>query len=162
MRTHRLIGLTILLLGVMASAPLWAGEDEIRKAWGHLQKAVKARDGEAIWGLIDADSQSDANRAAKIIQASYAKAGDKEKPDLEKKYGLTAKELADMNGKLFIKSNTFNNKFHEIPGSKVTGVTVKGDAAKLMTVEDDGDKVTFNLTKKKGAWKFFLPMPKAG
>jgi hypothetical protein len=162
MRLHRVVGIAFLLLGVLAGAQLWAGEDDIRTAWGQLQKAIKARDPEAIWVLIDGDSQSDANRAAKLVQASYARASDKEKPDLEKKFGLTAKELADMNGKLFIKSNTFHNKYFEIPGSKITGVTLKGDKAKLMTVEDDGDKVTFSLSKQKGAWKFVLPMPKAG
>lgn len=154
----KLLG-ALMAVGVIATV-VSAGEDDIRTAWGQLQKAIKGRDPEAIWVLLDTDSQSDANRAAKAVQNAYSKAGDK-KGEFEKKYGLTAKELADMTGKRFLKSNRFHGKYYEIPDSKVTGVKVKGDTAKLMTVEEDGDKVTFSLQKQKGQWKFTLPMPKA-
>ena len=158
MRGKRL-ALLVLLCGFVGIAQAFAGEDEIRTAFGQLQKAVKARDAEKIWGLVDPDTQADASRAAKAVAAAYAKATNK--ADLEKKYGLTAKELGDMSGKLFIKSNRFHGKYYEVPDSKITGVTVKGDTAKLMSVEEDGDKITFPLVKQKGAWKFILKMPKA-
>ena len=158
MRCQRL-ALFVFFCGFVGIAHAWAGEDDIRGAFGQLQKAVKARDADKIWGLVDADTQADANRAAKTVAAAYAKT--KDKTDFEKKYGLSAKELADMSGKLFIKSNRFHGKYYEVPDSKVTGVTVKGDTAKLMFVEEDGDKITFPLVKQKGEWKFVLKMPKA-
>ena len=157
---QRLLG-GLLAFVVVSVLPALAGEDDVRAAFGQLQKAIKARDPDQIWGLIDDDTQSDANRAAKAVSAAFAKADDKAKGDFAKKYGLSAKELADMNGKLFLKSNRFQGKYYEIPGSKIDSVKVKGDSAKLTYIEDDGDKEKLTLVKQKGAWKFVLPMPKA-
>ena len=158
MRSKR-FAVLVLCFGFVGIAQALAGEDDIRGAFGQLQKAVKARDAEKIWDLVDSDTQADAGRAAKAVGAAYVKSA--AKADFEKKYGLSAKELADMSGKLFIKSNRFHGKYYEVPDSKITGVTVKGDTAKLMFVEEDGDKITFPLVKQKGAWKFILKMPKA-
>ena len=159
MRSKWLGGLLMLSLGFITIAQALAGEDDVRQAFGSLQKAIKARDPEMIWAIIDGESQADANRAAKAVQAAFGKAGDK--ADFEKKYGLSAKELADMNGKLFIKSNRFHGKYYEVPGSKLDTVKVKGDTAKLTYIEDDGDKEKFSLVRQKGQWKFIVPMPKA-
>jgi hypothetical protein len=161
MRSTTLNILLILLLGSLAFGPVLAGEDEIRQAFGQLQKAIKARDPDRIWGLIDGDSQSDADRAAKAVQVAFGKADGKGKTELEKKYGLSAKELADMSGKLFIKSNRFHGKYYEIPGSKVEAIKVKADTARLTYIEEDGDKEKLSLVRQKGQWKFILPMPKA-
>src|SRR5256885_16672581 len=117
MRAKLLGGSLMLVFGLLVSQSL-AGEDDIRKAFTALQKAIKAKDGDKIWALIDPDSQADANRAAKAVQSAFAKVGDNDKADFAKKYGLTAKELADMNGKLFLKSERFHTKYHEVPGSK--------------------------------------------
>ena len=160
MHSKLLGGLLMLTFGLLVSQ-VFAGEDDIRQAFVSLQKAIKARDGDKIWGLIDSDSQSDANRAAKAVQAAFSKAGDKDKAEFEKKYGLTLKELADMNGKLFIKSNRFHGKYHEIPGSKLDAVKVKGDTARINYTEEDGDKEKLSLVRQKGQWKFIIPMPKA-
>src|SRR5262249_31087832 len=129
-----------------------------RQAFTALQKAIKARDAEAIWKLADSDSQSDAERAAKAVKAAFGKA--KDKSEFEKKYGLSAKELADMTGKLFIKSNRFHGKYYEVPDSKVESVMVKGDTGRLTYLEEDGDKLKFSLVRQKGQWKFTIPMPK--
>ena len=158
MRSQWIGGLIVLSCGFFVTqAP--AGEDEIRQAFTALQKAIKARDPELIWAVIDTDSQSDANRAAKAIQAAFGKATDK--ADYEKKYGLNAKELADMTGKLFLKSNRFHGKYYEVPGSTFETAKVKGNTAKMTYMEEDGDKEKFSLVKQKGQWKFVVPMPKA-
>ncbi len=109
--------------------------------------------------MIDSDSQSDAERAAQAVQLSYGKAADK--GDFEKKYGLTSSELAAMNGRLFVKSNRFHGKYHEVPGSKLDAVKVKGDTARLAYIEEDGDKEKLTLVRQQGQWKFIIPMPKA-
>jgi hypothetical protein len=152
------IGVMILSLGVLVGARVLAGEDEIRQAFVGLQKAIKARDSDKIWELIDSDSQTDAERAAKAVKAAYAKL--KGKDDFEKKYGLSAKELAGMNGKLFIKSNRFHGKYYEVPDSKLESIKVKGDTGRLNYIEEDGDKQKFALVRQKGQWRFSVPMPK--
>jgi hypothetical protein len=154
----KLIGVTILSVGVLVAARVVAGEDDIRQAFVSLQKAIKARDSERIWELIDSDSQSDAERAAKAVRTAYAKQSDKS--DFEKRYGLTAKELGGFNGKLFIKSNRFQGKYHEVPGSKLESIKIKGDTGRLIYIEEDGDKEKFALARQKGQWKFIIPMPK--
>jgi hypothetical protein len=153
------IGAVLVFVGGFFVTEALAGEDEIRQAFSALQKAIKTRDPEKIWALIDGDSQSDANRAAKAIQAAFSKAADK--ADYEKKYGLTAKELSDMTGKLFLKSNRFHGKYYEVPDSKFEAVKVKGNTAKMTYIEEDGDREKFALVKQKGLWKFVVPMPKA-
>jgi hypothetical protein len=161
MRVKLLAILLMLVSGLVVSKAL-AGEDDIRQAFTALQKAIKGRDADKIWGLIDSDSQADANRAAKAVQAAFAKADDKGKGEFEKKYGLTAKELGAMSGKLFLKSERFHGKYHEVPGSKLETVKVlKGDTARITYKEEDGDIEKFSMVKQKGEWKFTVPMPKA-
>jgi len=154
-------GVLIFILAAVAVLPVLAGEQDVRQAFKQLQGAIKARDPDKIWALIDDDTQSDANRAAKAVQAAFSKADDKGKAEFAKKYGLSAKELADMTGKLFIKSNRFHGKYYEIPGSKLDSVKVKGDTARLTYIEEDGDKEKLTLVKQKGEWRFIVPMPKA-
>jgi hypothetical protein len=153
------IGVMMLTLSGLVGACVFAGEDEVRQAFVGLQKAIKARDAEKIWELMDSDSQVDAERAAKAVKTAYAKLDDK--GDFAKKYGLAPQELAGMNGKLFIKSNRFHGKYYEVPGSKLDAIKVKGDTARLTYIEDDGDKEKFALVRQKGQWKFTIPMPKA-
>ena len=158
----KIVGILFILpLGLVGQPHTMAGEDDIRQAWGQLQKAIKTREADQIWNLLDGDSQSDADRAAKSVQSAFGKAGEKDKADFEKKYGLTPKELGAMSGRLFLKSNRFHGKYNEVPGSKIESVKVKGDTAKLNYLEEDGDKEKFSLVRQKGQWKFIIPMPKA-
>jgi hypothetical protein len=158
MRSNALRILLVVTLGFVVRSQLLASdEDDVRQSFASLQKAIKARDAEKIWGLIDDDSQTDANRAAKAVQAAFGKT--KDKADFAKRYGLTAAELADMNGKLFIKSNRFHGKYYEIPGSKIDTIVVKGNKARVNYTEDDGDKEKLSLVRIKSQWKVTLPMP---
>src|SRR5262249_35817182 len=128
------MGVLILSLSALVVARVFAGEDEARQAFVGLQKAIKARDHEKIWQLLDSDSQEDAERAAKAVKTAYTKADDK--VGFAKKYGLTTQELAGINGKLFIKSNRFHGKYCEVPGSKLDTVKVKEDRARLTYIEE--------------------------
>ena len=151
--------LAVAFVSLAGSQLLAGGQDEVRQAFASLQKAIKASDADAIWCLIDSDSQADANRAAKAVQAAYGKA--KDKADFEKRYGLVAKDLIDMNGKLFVKSNRFHGKYYEVPGGKIDSITIKGDKARVNFTEEDGDKEKISLVRMKSQWRFTLPMPKA-
>ncbi|HWY87754.1 MAG TPA: hypothetical protein VNX28_13565 [Gemmataceae bacterium] len=137
------------------------GEEEIKEAFVSLQDAIKAKDANKIWHLLDKDSQADADREAKIVKETYTKLPEMEKAGLEKKLELTAKDLADMSGKDYVKSKRFYGKHHEIPGSKVEKITVAGASATLAFIEEDGDKITTKLARENGLWKFNLEIPKS-
>ena len=92
--------------------------------------------------------------------AGYKKANDKEKADQQEKLGLAADELAKVDGKMLLKTKPFFlSKYGELPGSKITGVTITGDSATLNYVEDDGDKEKMTYTRQDGKWKAALKMP---
>src|SRR5262249_32298246 len=80
-------------------------EEEIKQAFASLQDAVKAKDVDKFWGMLTPDTQADAERQAKLLKERYEKENDKEKKEtLEKKFGLTSKEISELSGKLYAKS----------------------------------------------------------
>jgi len=137
-------------------------EDEVKQAFSDLQIALGAKDPAKIWALIDSDTQSDAEKIAKRIKTGYGKANDTQKAELEKSFGLTADELARVDGKLLMKTKQFIGKYEELAdrkGTVITGITVQGDSATVNYTEADGDKVKLNLKRQDGKWKAAMPMP---
>lgn len=138
------------------------GEEEVKTAFASLQAAVKAKDGDKIWSLLDKDSQADADREAKAVKEAFGKLADKDKSDFEKKLALSADELSNMTGKLYLKSQRFYGKHYEIFDSTVKSIKLDKDAGQLTYEEnDDHDKVTLALTREGGQWKFAMKIPKA-
>jgi len=148
------------LLSQPAHSAQGKAEDEVKDAFGKLQGAIKAKDNGKIWGLLDTDSQADAERTAKVVKGLYKKANDKEKGEHEKDLGLSAAEINKLDGQLLLKTKAFLAKYDEIPGSKITGVTIQGDSATLNYLEADGDKEKLTYTRQEGKWKAALAMPK--
>ena len=136
-------------------------EKPVRETVAGLQAALKASDAPTIWKLLDHDSQADAERAAKAVQAAYVKADPKEKSEQEKALGLTADDLAGLTALGFLKSKRFHGKYDELAESKIDKVTVQGDKATVAYTEPDGDKEKLTLVRQDGQWKVSLPMPKA-
>jgi hypothetical protein len=134
---------------------------EIAQAFTALQAAIKNKDADKIWDLLAKESQDDAEREAKIVKNAFNKANDKEKAEYEEKLKLTRKELTDIAGKLYVKSRRFYGKYHEIPDSKIEKITVTGDSGTVKYIEDDGDKVTQEVVREQGKWKFVMAIPKA-
>lgn len=137
------------------------GDTEVRQAWQTLQTAIKAKDAEKIWVLLDDDSHTDADRVAKSLADDYAKAAALQKTEQEKKLGLTAAEFSNMSGKTFLKSKRFMGKYDELGESKLDSVTVQGNKATIAYTEADGDKEKLTLNKQGNDWKVSLPMPAA-
>jgi len=135
-------------------------EQAVKEAFEAFQAAIKAKDAEKLWGLLDSDSRDDAARAAKAIKAAYAKASAERKAEMEKKLGLSGDELAKLTGTGFLKTKRFHGKYYEVPDSKIEKVTVQGNTAKVYYVEEDGDKETMKLVRQDGKWKLSVPMPK--
>jgi hypothetical protein len=139
-----------------------AGPDEeaAKSAFASFQEAMKARDGEKIFALLDSESQADAERAARSVRDAYAKATPAEKAETEKAMGLSAAELAGLDAKGFLKSKRFHGKYDEIADGKFEKATVQGDLATVAYLEEDGDKEKLPLARQGGGWKVSLPMPK--
>src|SRR5207302_1585880 len=82
-------------------------EVQIREVFASFQKAITARDGDKLWDLIDADSQSDAKREAKKVREAFDKTVGADKAEQEKALGLSAAELTALKGPGFLKSKRF-------------------------------------------------------
>src|SRR5262249_10480366 len=102
---------------------------------------------------------TDADRAAKSVQAAYAKASSEEKAELEKSLGLNGAELAGLMGKGFLKTKRFQGKYHDLPGSTIEKVVIQGASATVHYLERDGDKEKAILVRQDGQWKVWLTMP---
>ena len=58
-----------------ASTAAAKGEEEpARQTFVALQAALKAKDADQLWAMLDTESQADAERAAKAVQEAYTKA----------------------------------------------------------------------------------------
>jgi hypothetical protein len=151
---NRLIIGTALVVGVVMPPVCCAADaDEVRAAFTGFQAALKSGDPEKIWPLLDSKAQSDADKAAAALKATYGKAKPAEKEKLEKALGLSAAEIKDVTGKVYLKSKRFLGKYHEIPGSKFDKATIDGDKAAVNYTEDDGDKEKLDLVRQDGKWK---------
>jgi hypothetical protein len=159
-------GLPLLVLGltVGCSAPPSAsqpkGDDQVQEAFAAFQAAMKARDADKLWALLDSESQADAERAAQGIKTAYEKASAEDKAQQEKALGLSGAELASLSGRGFLKSKRFLGKYDEIVESKLDKVTVQGDSATAAYTEADGDKEKLTLVRQDGRWKVSVPMPR--
>ncbi len=137
-------------------------EEEIKQAFSSLQSAIKAKDADKIWGLLAADSRADSEREGKAVKEAFSKLADKEKSDFEKKIGLSAKEIADMTGKLYVKSASFfTGEVDELPDSKIDRIVLTGETGMLHYTEEKGDKEKLPVVREEGQWRFAVPVPKA-
>src|SRR6476619_5294072 len=89
-----LLGLLIGCISTDKPAASSKEEKQVQEVFTAFQQALKAKDLGKLWALLDADSQADANRAAKSVREAYAKASAAEKAEQEKALGLKGEELA--------------------------------------------------------------------
>jgi hypothetical protein len=163
-----LLGLVLTALAGCSSssstggAAAAGGEDEkaVRAAWASLQEAIKAKDADKIWGLMDAKSQENFDKAAKTFQEIHGKTEGKDRERFTDEWGIEPDAVAKLTGKAMIKTAKFHKKYHEIPDSKIDKVTVAKDEAKINYTEPDTDKEELSLRRKDGAWKVVLDLPK--
>jgi hypothetical protein len=130
-----------------------ADEDAVRAAFTDFQKALKAGDADKIWPLLSEASQGEIDKTAKKLRDEYDKADAAGKTKLEKAFGLSAEEMAKVDGKLYVKSKKYLGKYDEVPTSKIDKVTIDGDKATVFYIEADGDKVQMAAVRKDGKWK---------
>jgi hypothetical protein len=135
-------------------------EGAVREQFAELQSALRNRDAEKLWLLLDSRSRADAERAAQAIQTAYAHANPEEKVEQEKALGLIGAELAGLTGEGFLKTKRFQDRYHEVPDSKIDKVVVQGDSATVHYLEPDGEKEKAILVRQDGRWKVWLTMPK--
>jgi hypothetical protein len=135
-------------------------EATVRQQFAALQAAIKDRDADKLWAILDSKSRADADKAAETLRTAYAKAGAEEKAKQEEALGLTGTELAQLTGVGFLKSKRFHGKYHELPDSKIDKVAVQGDNATVHYIEPDEDKEKLHFVRQDGQWKAWLAMPK--
>jgi hypothetical protein len=133
----------------------------VRERFKDLQAALKAQDGDKLWGLLSKKSQAEAEQAAKDLRAAYEQAGPEERAKQEKATGLSGAELSKLTGPGFLKSKRFLRKYDEVPESPVERVAVQGDNATVYFTEPDGDKEKIIFLHEGGQWKAWLKMPRA-
>jgi hypothetical protein len=136
-------------------------EDRVRQTFTAFQDALKARDADKVWTLLDTDSQAGARRACEAVQAAYAQAGAERRKELEESTGLSGDELTGPPfGVLFLKTKLFYEKYDEVPGSRILDVPpVNGETATVRYREADGDDEELSLTRQQGEWKVSVMMP---
>jgi hypothetical protein len=134
-------------------------EKSVRDTVVAFQAALKARDADKLWSLLDSDSQADAERAAKAVRDTYTKATAEQKAKQEEALGLAGAELAELTGKGFLKTNLFHGEYDEVPDSTIDKVTVEGNKATAGYTEEDGDKKNLYLIRQEGKWKLSIGMP---
>ena len=138
----RWVGLlcTALALGCAKTTELSRADEEgvVRKQFAELQTALRDRDADKLWTLLDGRSQADAERAAKTIRKDYTEAKPEEQAEQERSLGLTGAELAKLTGKGFLKSKRFQDRYREVPDSNIDKVEVQGDSATVHYLEPDG------------------------
>jgi len=164
-----LIGLSALIVGCNTSPPAnksgdssKKGDDEIKQAFGSLQAAIKAKDADKVWDLLAKDSQQDTEREAKSVKEAFAKFSNDEKNAYEKKTALSAKDIAELNGKAYVKSKMFFvGDVDELPDSKLDKVVLSGDSGTVHYTEEKGEKEKLAVVREQGQWKFALTIPKA-
>ncbi|HEV3204503.1 MAG TPA: hypothetical protein VGY77_08975 [Gemmataceae bacterium] len=156
-------GLGIFSLGIAgvlgAARAETLEEKEVRETFSAFADAVKAKDAQMIWKLLDKESQMAAARAARSVLATYDKANAEEKAKLEKALGLSGVELGKLTGEGFLKTKGFHGKYHEVHGSKIDTITVQDKRATVNYTEEDGDKEKLRMIFQDGKWKVSAPMP---
>jgi hypothetical protein len=147
--------------GLTAALP--AGDDAeamVRSKFKAMQSAVKSRDVEKIWAMLNDKSKATAEKFVKDVQVAHAKAGAKDKTEMEDALGLNAAEIAKLTAIGYLKTKRFQQKYDEMPDSKVEKVVVQGDNATVHFLEPDGDKEKLIFVRQDGQWKAWLGIPK--
>ncbi len=141
-------------------------DSEIRKSFTGLQAAVKERNGEKLWELLDSESRQDSDRVAKAVKETFVKADASKKQELAKKVGLSEEAMKDLTGKKLLESELFYrfDEHDELPDVKgLDKVEVKGSNAKIAFKDPDKQEVTMQMTlhREEGHWRFQVAIPKA-
>jgi hypothetical protein len=132
-----------------------AGEEaQVKEAFAAYQQAIESKDADKLWELLDPDARAAADRAAKRLKDDYAKADADAKAKQAKDLGLSGDELANLTGKLYLKTPRFLGKpQNEVPTSKYDSATIQGDKATVKYKEADGDDMTLTFVRAGGHWK---------
>jgi hypothetical protein len=131
-------------------------EAAVREKFVELQKAIKAKDTQKLWGLLSSASRATAETKAKEIRSAYEKGTAEEKAKLEKESGLPGAELAKLTGTGILKTSRFVHKADEIAESTITRVTVEADTVTVYYDEPDGDHEKLHFKREDGQWKAWL------
>ena len=168
MRRKRWLGLLALALAAGCSGksephvppPAPEAEKAVRARVAALQKIIKDRDADKLWGMLDDRSQTDAEQAAKALREEYDKADAGGQKKLAEKMGVAADGLKGLTARGFLKTTRFWNKYDELKDATLKKLNVRADDATASLNELDGDTEKVIFVRRGGEWKVWLPMPK--
>jgi hypothetical protein len=132
-------------------------EDAVWDVWNALRKAVKANDYDAVWNLLDEDTQQKAEEVAKKVQDQYKNGDASVKSELSQRHGFTASDFDNLNGKGYVRSKVFWYEVKDLPDS-TPKTPAEIDSAKgtaiVRYVEKGETKVEeLHLVKEDDGWK---------
>jgi hypothetical protein len=128
--------LLVLLAGCSqtGSPGMSQDEEQVRATFAAFKSAMKARDADRIWDLLDDESRATAERLGK----------NEKKP-------VTAKE--------FLASDRFHGQLHEVPSGEIIRVNLQGNKATVIYSEpNDNDEEKLLMVREQGRWRVSPPM----
>jgi hypothetical protein len=152
----------LMLASVTGCAGSAAADDTevLHQKFKEIQQAVKIKDAEQLWNLVSIKTQKDADKIGKEVRETYGKASSEEKRKQEQTLGLSAADFQELAGKGFVKSAGIWKKYHDLPGSSITRVTIAGDSATVNYLETDGDREKMLFLREGNEWKAWLVLPR--
>src|SRR5262245_53760320 len=159
---RRTIAVFVTFAAGLLAAPtaLAVEEDQVKEVFTTFQTSGMAKDGDKLWDIFDTSSREAAEKKAKIFKDAYAKANADKKKEVEKKLGLTADEMANLNGKTYLKSTDYYGKYYEVPGGTIEKIAIDDKKATVFVKEEDGDKEKYDLVNQDGKWKMVALPPR--
>jgi hypothetical protein len=137
-------------------APAAASPDEqVKAAFATLQQALKERDADKIWDLLDKYSQQDADTFAAEWKKKLTGADPEE---IKKKMGIGPDELAKLTGKTFLKTDAFYGKEIRDIASVKEVLDVKEGTVFYADEASKDQREHVKFVKQDGKWKAKLPM----
>jgi len=155
--------LVLAVLGCSNTAPSAAAaseQEQVKAAFVTLQKALKDRNVDQVWDLLDKVSQADAEKQAKAWKDHLGKAeADKVKKDL----GITLDELAKLNGKSYLRTEAFFEKEIEelVQTKEIQEVKIdpsRKDEATVYYLDPKGERDHVKFFRQGGKWLARLKM----
>jgi hypothetical protein len=143
----------LVLAGLGCGPPPTDDEPRLREVFAAFQRAVAARDADALWDLLSPEARGAADRVAETLRTDYKTAAPEERAKQAEPLGLGPGELARVSGKGYLKTTRFLELYREVPGSTFQDAGIDGDRATINYVEEHGDGGQLPCTRTGGVWK---------
>ncbi|MFN4257905.1 MAG: hypothetical protein ACK4RK_01305 [Gemmataceae bacterium] len=162
--------LNLLLLGVpclsilcLAPSRSLAQEDGVRQAFVNLQAGFLNQELggglQALWNMLDRDTQTEADQTAQTIRDLYAQASPAERMRLVKAFGLPGTDLAQLTGMRYLRTRRCQHLYGDFADATLANITVHQGTATVTYREPYQPPRMLMFVLQNGQWKARLPLP---